>query len=339
MRADNNIYTRYLQVAEYTLWDRFVDDSIEGTIFHKSVWLKSISTWQNLNFSIAACFKGGELIGGMAFTWKKKFGRIPVIQLPFKTLFFGPVIAQSKAKHQSKSESHQQAVVQSLTGFLMSEYQMFYAKFPPSVIDIRNYSWNGFQTGIHYTYLADLNPENDILSSFDHSVRKQINKGEKLNYIFHADNHENFISLAWELEQKSFNRQDFKLVYASKAAFMTFVSELIDMELAQVYSLYLENTPVASRIVLLDHPKSKVYDWLSGADKEHLSTGLNQLLMYRVLKELQKSDLSFFDFGGAGTSSIARYKSTYNFPLVPMYSVSKSRSIARLGMAIKNFIQ
>ena len=80
--------------------------------------------------------------------------------------------------------------------------------------------------------------------------------------------------------------------------------------------------------MILDQATGTAYYWHAGADKDFLNTGLNQLL---VLKS--------FDFVGADTESIARYKSTYNFPLVPMYSVSKSRSIARLGMAIKNLIQ
>lgn len=335
MGAVSQIETRYLLADEYPLWDSFVDESTDGTIFHKSDWLEPISSWQNLNFSIIACFKGGRITGGMAFTWKKKFGRIPVIQMPLKTPVFGPVISRSKAQYQSKAESHTQEVVKALTGFIMSEFQMFHAQFPPSVKDIRHYEWDGFKTGIHYTYTAELNPDTDIRASFDHAVRKQIKKAELSDYNFHAENLEKYISVAWELEQLSFNRQDFDMVYATRENFSSFISGLMEKELVQIYTICLEETPVASRIVILDHPKGKVYDWLAGADQNHLSTGLNQQLMYLVLVELQKSEFKLFDFGGAGTSSIARYKSSYNFPIVPMYSASKERGVAQLGSLLK----
>lgn len=335
MGAGSNIDTRYLTPEEYQLWDQFVDVCVDGTIFHKSTWLKPISALQNLNFSIAACFKGGELIGGMAFSWKKKFGLFPVIQIPARTFYFGPVIARSETQYQSKSESHHQSVVLALTKFLMFDYQMFRASFPPSVSDIRPYSWNGFQTSIHYTYRTDLIPEKDFLKSFDHSVRKQINKGKKLESAFHTENAVRDIRAAIELEQKSFRRQSFSMSPVSGTAFNDFVASLIENKLAQIYTISLNDTPVASRIVIQDRPKGIVYDWMAGADKNYLSTGLNQLLMYRVLEELQQSEFNYFDFGGAGTASIARYKSTFNFKLIPMYAVAKERGIAQIGEHLK----
>ncbi len=70
-----------------------------------------------------------------------------------------------------------------------------------------------------------------------------------------------------------------------------------------------------------------------------MSTGLNQLLILKVLEYYQQTELNRFDFVGADTESIARFKSTFNLPLVPLYSVSKSRGAVRLGLQLKKYLK
>ena len=88
------------------------------------------------------------------------------------------------------------------------------------------------------------------------------------------------------------------------------------------------------------HEKTKgiAYYWQAGASKEYLPTGLNQLLVQRVIEHYTSEGYKKFDFVGADTDTIARYKSTFNFPLVPMYSVSKSRGMTKFGLMIKKFV-
>jgi len=335
MMANPNIHTRYLEKDEYDRWDRFVDESVFGTIFHKTIWLKTFSEWQDLKFSIAACYKGEELIGGMAFTWKKKYNIIPVIQMPVKTPLFGPVLAVNDTKYRSKIENQLHTTSNALISFLVSEYKHVYASFPPAFSDIRPYIWKGFETNVHYTYFTELHRDTDLSESFDPDIRRRISKAEQLEYSVHINGSSEFIVYAWELEQKSFKRQDFHMVYASKNEFTSFIESLIDQDSAKIYTITHQNNPVATTIIILDQSKRIAYYWLAGADKEYLSTGLNQLLFHKMFENLIESGYKGFDFVGAGTESIARYKSTYNFPLVPMYSVIKSQGLAKFGMALK----
>lgn len=339
MAASNSIQIRYLESHEYDLWDQFVDQCDFGTIFHKSQWLNPISKWQNLNFSIVGCYKGNQLTGGMAFTWKKKFGRIPIIQLPVKTPVFGPVISYSDTKYLSKIESQIHTVTKDLINFLLKDYQLFYAQFPPAFIDIRPYNWEGFDSDVHYTYSIKFHSEIDLEAGFNPDIKRRIKKAYTLKYQLHENATEEYIAYAWDLEQKSFDRQGFKMQYTAKESFVSFILDLVQKKSGEVFTIMHEEKPVASVIMILDQATGTAYYWHAGADKDFLNTGLNQLLVLKIMEKYKVSDLKSFDFVGADTESIARYKSTFNFPLVPMYSVSKSRSIARLGMAIKNLIQ
>ncbi|HKK40928.1 MAG TPA: GNAT family N-acetyltransferase [Bacteroidales bacterium] len=339
MAKSNNIETRYLETEEYSLWDTFVDQSKDGTIFHKTNWLRTFADWQHLKLCVAGCFKGTELTGGMAFTWKKKFGIIPVMQQPVKTPFFSPVIANSQTGYLSKIESQLNATLNSLIDFLSSEFKLLQIQFPPSFSDIRTFLWKDFESSVHYTYLTAIQQLEDLISVYDPSVRRQIKKGGEQNYSLYKDNSREFIEAAWELEQKSFKRQQLDMQYATNEDFVSFIELLAEQESAQTYTIKFEDRAIASQIVLLDNAKKSSYYWLAGVDNRYLSTGLNQLLLHKILTDLQDRGYQLFDFVGAGTKTIAKYKSTFNFPLVPMYSVRKAGTLVKFGLTVKKFIQ
>ena len=338
MRSSNNITTRYLRKEEYDLWDAFVDRSMEGTIFHKYIWLKAFARWQNLELRIVGCFKGIHLNGGMAFTCKKKFGVIKVMQIPIKTPFYSPVLADADTKYRSKIESKRRATLNALTDFLMSEIGMFTAIFPPSFKDIRSFIWKNFDTSIHYTYILELNSNTDLLECYDPPVRRQIKKGEQQAYTFQKKNSQENILLAQQLEQRSFQRQNLDLKYPVDESFTAFMNELDQEHSVQTYTILMDDKPAAAQIVILDQAKKMAYYWLAGAEQSLMSTGLNQLLLHLVLKDLQEHGIKGFDFVGAGTESIARYKSTFNFPLVSMHGVNKALGLAKAGLMIKRYL-
>ncbi len=140
-------------------------------------------------------------------------------------------------------------------------------------------------------------------------------------------------------EQKSFQRQNFQQKSNNRNNFVEMVQKLVKENVAQVYTIDHEGKSVASIIMIQDLVKKAAYYWMAGADKEYLSTGLNQLLMIQVIQKYQKADFESFDLVGADTESIARYKSTFNFPLIPIYSASKERGLVQAGLIIKRIMK
>ena len=63
---------------------------------------------------------------------------------------------------------------------------------------------------------------------------------------------------------------------------------------------------MASVIIILDQATGTAYYWHAGADKDFLNTGLNHLLVLKIMEKYKVSDLKSFDFVGADTESIAR---------------------------------
>ncbi len=337
--ATDNYHTRLLEKDEYKRWDKFVDESATGTIFHKTVWLDNIRKWQNLKFDIAGCFNDKELIGGMAFCWKTKMQLIPIIQLPVKTPYFGVVCSTRKTEHISKQESHIHNITRSVIQFLENKFKHIYAIFPPAFTDVRPFMWNRFQAGIHYTYRLDMNIEMDIRASLYPSLRRQVTKSLLLDFEFHQDNSTEMMKSAWKLEQSSFERQNFRFHYTKSDDFIVFLRNLITENAADIYSIIHQGKTIAANIVIKDNKKKLAYYWLGGVDYEYMETGLYHVLVIKTIEELKSSDIDLFDFGGADTGGIAKNKARYNFPLVPMYSVTKTTGIAKFGFLLKNLFK
>jgi len=255
MGNSTKIDIRYLEPGEYEQWDHFVDESEFGTIFQKSIWLMPLAEFQHLSFSIAACFKGGKMIGGMAFTWKKKLGLFPIIQMPFKTPFFGPVFVSSNTRYRSKIESQLHSVMGAFNDFILSRYQYFSASFPPAMTDIRPYSWNGFETRIRYTYVSELNPDIQLQEGFNSDIRRRIKKAQELEHEVMIDNSDKFIAYAWELEQQSFRRQHFQQSGFSKQEFLSFIKIFSGEGSSMVFTMIYQGAPIASVVTV--HEKTK----------------------------------------------------------------------------------
>ena len=61
---------RNLEATEYRNWDKFVANSPQGTLFHKSYWLES----SGREFRIYGYFKGEELFAGLPLCGVSRLG-------------------------------------------------------------------------------------------------------------------------------------------------------------------------------------------------------------------------------------------------------------------------
>lgn len=80
---------RLLHEQEWEMWDRFVFQQRDGTIFHTSIWLRH---QQDRTLKIYGVFFNGELVAGLPLSIKKKAG-FRVAAMPVMTPYSGPVVA------------------------------------------------------------------------------------------------------------------------------------------------------------------------------------------------------------------------------------------------------
>ena len=333
----NKITIRFLSDNEFHLWDSFVDECEQGTIFNKTYWLKNILSYKNIKLRILAGFDNNDkIITGFAFGYKLKFGIFKIIEPPPITPYNSILIKERNSKNRSKNESYNFKIANEFIQFLNKKFHYIKITLSPEYFDIRPFIWNNYKERVLFTYSSELVKVTSIFENFDSDIKRRIKKAQQLPYNIKTDETENNINAFYQLQKLSFNKQvhAFKL---SKDQFLNFMQILFFEKKGKIYTVYLENTPVASCVLIFD--KSNAYYWLAGSDPKHLNTGLNQLLFQEMLVDLSKNEIKTFDFLGANTKTIAKYKSTYNFKLAPYYSVDKTIGfIPKILFKIKEII-
>jgi len=309
-----------LQIGDYSLWDDFLgENDVNGTVFHTTSYLLPLASSLNANLQLAVIRDGNNrIIAGCPFFTREILGVIKLSQLPYATPFLGPVIRPRETNIQSKKESYNTKLIKDLIEFFHARgYSYYRFVFHPSETDIREFIWNGMESQVHFTYFTELN-DGGILDVFESSIKRQIKKAEKEDPTLVETINEDSISDSFRLIVSSLDKQGKRFMF-DPDAFSALVLELSQRDLLKLYNIYSGNKPVATTLVLFD--EKTAYYWLAGSDPGMRQTGLNQILIYKILEKLQKSGIERFDWFGANTPSIARYKSKFNPVLVPYFSV------------------
>ena len=329
----NEGYLKYLDDIDYPLWDKFVHEVEGGTLFHTTVWLNKVAILSKYNLSILGYFDNNNvLLAGLAFTWNSK-GGYKFITTPHATRHMSILIKESDSKYLSKKEYDYFQVAKTIIAELDKNYSHIILVNSINQNDIRPYQWKNYKSFINYTYLASLDNFDNFWYNFKHSIRKQINKALKLEYRVVKQNSLEQSNKVFDLQNIAFNRKQINYPY-SKSIFSDFLDFLDKNSLCTTYTIEYEGKCVAGYVIL--HFKDTVYLWLGGADPNHFATGLNQLLILKILEDCKNAGFKYFDFVGANTEGVAEYKGSYSFELVFYFGLEKINGFIP---RIKNFVK
>jgi len=329
---------RYLTEEEYDDWDAFVDLSEYGTVFHKSYWNKAIFALDPLvSLQVVACFKENRIVAGLITGSLKKLGLIRTMVPPYASPYYGLLFKERDTEIQSKLESYRYEVLEELMRFIEKEYQIINLSFLPGFQDIRSFNLRDYTSLEKYTYLVETENPDLLFEKFLPALRRQIRKGEKLEYQIRELATPDEMSIVYDLIEASFRRQTHSFRFDRKQ-FYGFMDNPALKKHLKVYSIWWEEKPVAAIVLLLD--RSTGYYWLAGVDPQFSNTGLNQVLMWQLLRKMQGLGITTFDFMGANTPTISKYKSTYSFNLASYHQVTRESEMGpRPLMSVKRFIK
>jgi len=333
--------TRYLSKDEFSTWDGFVDSMDEGKIFHKFSWLNSIYSTQNNNIDvriIASIGSNGQIMGGLAFGSLQKFG-VRLVVPPILSQYWGLLLSHRQSKYDFKDLNFRMEIMDSIIHLLEQDHKIIEMNLPPEITDIRKFSWHGYQQKVRYTFRKQLASKKGVFSELDPALKRQINKAEKQGVEALKGNSDELSRQFFALQSMSLKRQRQEQTF--KLSFQQFIALIHKLKKAdftiQFYVAYKYNNPVAGTAILSF--KSTAYYWLAGGDPGHFNTGANQLIMSKVFSDLISQNIKYFDFVGANTPSVASYKSSYNFNLVPYYRVERTIGIyPKVLMEIKKIL-
>jgi lipid II:glycine glycyltransferase (peptidoglycan interpeptide bridge formation enzyme) len=319
----SEIEVRELKKDEYKLWNDLVESSPHGTIFHNSDWLTTCSELLNKRLKIYGCFENEELVGGCSlYIYKLKRFFKTASSIIEMTPYGGVVLSQSPSSKVREQEQTYSNIIKLLCNAFDNEhFDHIQITNSPDFVDIRPFTWNGWDSKIHYTYYFNL--ENDVEKNISKNVRWSIRKAIKNNITIKKLNNP---STYYELFSMTFKRQSLKPPITKE-----FLEKMIDIlktkNTGEMWIAETSSGEVASaEIVIWDNKRA--YRWSAASHTNFKDTGATSLLLYEIFQDLKNRGFKEINLMAANTPHLTKFISSFNPRLVPYYSIEKKRLFA-----------
>jgi len=309
---------RKLNNEELIKYDDLVTKSNEGTVFHKSWWLTMLKEYYGNSYDVDfyGAFEGEELISGIPIPVHNKFG-IKLIYNPKLTPYLGPFHISRESKNIKKlgDISGKKKINEKFAKILSDLDNCMYYSFHHSIMDVQPFQWNGFDVGVHYTYILSLEDLNRVWGEMDKTRRHDINKCSKEDNDIGFDNIYDFI----KLNKKTMTRQGLEVL--SDDLWLAIFNNCIKHDCCRVFTAYKNKLAIASLFLIWDNKRGY---YLSGGIDNN-SEGMMSLLMWNAIKYTKENlNLMEFDFEGSDEKSIEFFFRKFGGDIKPVYSISKN---------------
>lgn len=278
----------HLEIEEISLND--VNDVTCGmkgiSIYTQSKYLKAMSSIRPVKCYMIK--SNNNAAGVFPLIDRRKFLVRYAPQPPF-TQYFGLMMNNSSSSVQREMDAKNR-IVDSYTKFLNSRYRMFLLPQHHEYSDIRPFIWKNVKYSILYTYHFHISRDN--LGSIDRRIR---NKDEE-DFTLSND-----IELMYRDIQGAYKGKP----PIGEADFHKLMNQLIEYDMISIY-----RNKEAAVCFLRDEERKIVYEYIAAGH----NTG-------KLIRDIFAQGLYAgytFDFQGANTENIARYKALFN-PLLKQY--------------------
>lgn len=313
-------------IQDKDLWDKFVDESPYGTIFHKWEFLKILEKYSGYRLLTYGVYNGNQLICVFPLYFrayrglKLVFSPPPSINMPYLGFLMGPMYDSVKQK---RKESYLEEMVREISAEIEKLSTNYVSAITvPGFQDIRPFKWHDYATDVRFDYIIDLErPLDDIWAGFDATCKKNIKSSGRLPMeIKESSDTETFYRIMGErLSQKGqssvYLTQDPGFLRDLMAAYPDNV---------KMYFMYNAGEIVGVQVVCLY--KEKFTLWLGSA-----SGHFNEYLMWELLKKVKAEGYKEYEIPDANTQRLSPFKSKFNPSLEIDYSITKMDRLGKMA--------
>jgi FemAB-related protein (PEP-CTERM system-associated) len=302
------------------LWDDYVHQHPQGTIYHLSQWKNAIEKTFHLTSDYFIATDKDKICGILPlFKIFSIFSGMNAISIPYSV--YGGILADNSQIELDLLEFALDFVKNNKIGYLELRY-------------LHDPNLDLPQRDSHVTYIKKLaeDPES-ILLSIPKKSRASVRNGYKkfnLKMEIHRD-----LDILYHLY--CLNKRKLGSPAYPKSFFVNLMTEFGDQ--AKIMTIFYEEKPVAS--VLYFYFKDCCLPYFSGSDPRYLFTNANNVLYYELMKQARSERYPIFDFGRSRINSGAGdFKRNMGFEPTPLnyyyYSI-KSDNISNISPSNKKF--
>ncbi len=308
-------------------WDKFVENSSNGTIFSNSVYLKA----SGVNYKLFYCYKKEELRAAVSVIEDAKGESLILDDL----VIYNGIMYNKPTNKQNHAQqfSEQFKIQEFIASELIKLYKNIELSLHPSIVDIRAILWVNYgtelpkyQSDIRYTSyidisdfktskkLEDISIYNKASTSRRQQIRYAIKKEYKTKII--SD-----VSLLIEFYKKTMDRQDIDVENEKLQKMEKLVSGLLGQNMAKIYASYDEQNELGS-IALFGWDNKRAY-YIFGANdpaKRDGHSGTN--VLWEAFYDLSKMGIDEVDLEGINSPHRGWFKLSFGGDILPYYEIN-----------------
>jgi len=311
-----------IQTGKEAAWEDFVRKSPQGSLYSTFLWKKILEAGTPFTQRIYALYDKDQILGGVALTEKKQMGHYAALNALLSP-YPGFLLLPSASTKISDKLSREHDVLIHLIKFLEKHYAQIDLNNAPGLYDVRPFIQRHWQTIPRYTYYLNLANLDALWENFDGSVRRIIKKAQSSElHVGVITGHPTEIFTL--LEATWGKHRDKNPIPESLVREIVTSGDLESQRI--IIGAHTPEGKLISVIVCL-WDWNRAYYLIAATDPEHLSTGINSLLIWELAGYLSKIPVTQLDFIGGNIPNIARFKETFNPQLINYYRTERWNSL------------
>lgn len=298
-------------------WDRFVDQSPQGTLFCKSEWLRNVL---EDSFEIAVCRGDGEIRAGLPLPLDRRGRDRSVVHPPIASTMGVLLRPPSPGRKYEKRLSEEMAAIAELVA-LLPRFRSFSISCHPEFMNWLPFYWAGYQQTTHYTYvLPSIQSREAILEGMDYSKRKNINKAAKEVRIDATAT----VDELYEHHCRTLKRQGATISY--RREYLRRVHDAAGKVGGVIVRRAVGLNGAVHAIILIVYDHKSAYYLVSSIDPEFRNSGSATLLLLQAIEEV-RAFTDRFDFEGSMIPGVERSFRKFGARQTPYFSITKGNDL------------
>lgn len=317
-------------------WDRFIDGSPYGMLFHKWDFLRIVEKHTAYKLFPYGIFHGKELICVVPLFYAKRSGLRTVFSPPPQTCVPYLGLVMSPLYDSLKQRKRERYLDMLAEGILMEIARMSPNYVSLSMVsgfsDVRPFIWNGYNADITYTYVMGLDRTLDeIWDSFDSDCKRSIKACSKhspaMEQVYETDTF-------YDIMKERFAQRGLNCPLISRA----YLKDIMDTFPDNVKMYFLYNGQDIASIALNCEYKSRLMFWMGEINLQKEIAG-NEYLKWESIRRARSENFKEVELEGASIKQLCFFKSKFNPSLRYSFILSKKDLVGSMAeWAYLNFI-